>query len=484
MVVCHIMMNRDAFSKRLVILWLLLLLAACMPPTPIPVFITPTPETPTLIPTVVPTLEPLPSATEGNTGEPTRTPLLLGAVVGPEYTLHPSNTPRATRTPIDMAPQSTAQPAATETPILEPTLSPTPLPLLSRQQVGVQVDTNLSREDWDFYLARAKELGVGWIKVQASWAFLQPNGANPDDERLRLFELNLQTANQYGFKVLLSVAKAPVWTRSTSGDDAPPDNPQELANFFNMMFQHTKIGEVVNAIEVWNEPNLHREWNTTAMPFSGAGYMQLFRPAYDAIRAYRSDIVIVTAGLAPTTTIGTFSIDDRDYLRQMYAAGLGQYPDVVVGVHPYGWGNAPDARCCAPESDPRGWNDNPHFFFLDNLDATRAIMNEGGHANVPMWVTEFGWATWQDLSVGLPDPAENNQWMTYNSPEDQANYTIRALEIAQKERQDVGMMTLWNLNYANTLTVQNRQEIVAYSLFLPDQNPRLLFYLLPLALGD
>jgi peptidoglycan hydrolase-like protein with peptidoglycan-binding domain len=98
-----------------------------------------------------------------------------------------------------------------------------------------------------------------------------------------------------------------------------------------------------------------------------------------------------------------------------------------------------------------------------------------------MWLTEFGYATWRDLDVGLPDPQENNLWMNYNTPEDQANYTIRALEIAQRERTDIAMTFLWNLNFANDLSVNNRQEVVAYSLMLPEDQRRLLYFLLPLA---
>lgn len=481
-------MSINRFPKTLFILFAaaVILMIGCIPQQAIPVFITPTPLPATLSSTVVATLQPqdpvptvapsLTSETISEAGEPTRTPIQLGAVVGPSYTLQPSNTPRPTRTTaatVPPRPLQTQPPAATDGP------SPTPLPVLDPQQVGLQLYTNFGRPEWDYYLQRTREVGVGWIKVQANWSFLQPNGADANTEVMRLFELNLETANQYGYKILLSIAKAPPYLRSSQGDDAPPDNPQELANFLNLLFTQTKIGEVVDAIEIWNEPNLKREWNSTALPFSGEGYMRLFAPAYQAIKAYRSDIVVVTAGLAPTGT-GSFSVDDRTYLSQMYAAGLGQYTDVAVGVHPYAWGNPPDIRCCNAIPD-RGWDDDPHFFFLDNLDAPREIMNANGHSSIQMWVTEFGYATWRDLSIGLPDPQENNLWMNYNTPEDQANYTIRALEIMQQERTDIGPVFLWNLNFANELTVSNRQEIVGYSIMLPENVNRPLYWLLPLA---
>ncbi len=478
------MIQTKHISRTLSLVLALLALAACLPQQPIPVYITATPAVPTATETPVPTLEPLPSNTHApdvDVSAPTRTPLMVGPVVGPDYTLEPSNTPRPTRTPIvTVPPRPTDVPAGP---------SPTPLPGLDPNRMGVQVYTNLGRDEWNYYLERTNELGVGWIKVQMSWAFLQPNGQNPNEEVLRTFELNLETADQAGYNIMLSVAKAPQWARSSSDESGPPDNPQALADFLTMVFTETKIGRVADAIEIWNEPNLRREWNTALLPFSGAGYMQLFTPAYNAIRAYRPDLQIITAGLAPTTT-SDFSVDDRAYLRQMYDAGLGSYTDVSIGVHPYGWGNPPDARCCGAAGDP-GWDENPHFFFLDNLDETRAIMSANGHGDVPMWVTEFGWSTWRDLGVPLPQPEANYLFMDYASPEDQANYAIRAFEIGLNERTDIAGMILWNLNFANDLTIGASQEIVGYSMLLPPgpQDPnnirrRPLAYLLPLAIAQ
>ena len=83
-------------------------------------------------------------------------------------------------------------------------------------------------------------------------------------------------------------------------EDGPPQDPQALANFLSGML--TLIGRdvdgqpYVDAIEVWNEPNLRREWRDHAM--TGAEYMRYFRPAYSAIRAFSPHITIITAAPA------------------------------------------------------------------------------------------------------------------------------------------------------------------------------------------
>lgn len=492
MVDCFPMMRQVSLKTILIVLLLALATACTILPQPTIIVVTPTPAG--NVPTVVPTLE---TTDSGMTGRP---PVTLGAIVGDNYTLEPTDTPRYTAgPPTETVPPrpSTFTPGPSWTPVTpQPTSSPTPdpnagpptaiptqVPALDSSRMGIQLLGNAGRAEWDASLTRAKELGVGWIKVQVNWAFLQPDGYDPNNSRFNDFHINIETADQFGFKVMLSIAKAPQWTRANHNGDGPPDNPQALGDFISLILS-TKMGPIVDAIEIWNEPNLRHDWGTDAYPFTGEGYMRLFGPAYGAIRGNRSDIVIITAGLAPTAnTEGTRN--DREYLREMYAAGLGNYRDIVIGAHPYGWANPPDARCCDSSAE-RGWDDQPQFFFLNNLDDMRETMNRNGHSDIQLWVTEFGWAVWEDFGIPLPDPAENNLWMLENSPIEQANYAIRAFEIGLS-RPDIGVMVLWNLNQANPFTLANRQEIAAYSILImaDDQTQytmaRPLFYLLPFA---
>jgi hypothetical protein len=469
----------------------LLTLTACAGGAPRVVIVTPTVAS-SPVPTLAAQVEqPL------STTSVTRAPLVVGAVVDAAYTLPPSATPEVRVAPTETVParpvlataamSATPLPSPTSTPpepTVLPTLTPTPIPLLDRTRMGIQVASNMGRAEWDASLSRAKELGVEWIKVQLNWAFLQPNGQDPNHELLKLFEINLETAKQFGFKVMLGTAKAPAWARNGDPASGPPGNPQTFADFLTMIFTQTKIGASIDAIEIWNEPNLRAEWATDQYGFDGASYMRLFAPAYGAVRGYRQDLTIIVAALAPTgDSEGTRN--DRAYLQEMYDAGLGNYRDVVMGVHPYGWANPPDARCCDP-SPERGWDDQPQFFFLDTLEDTRAIMTRNGHGDIPIWVTEFGWTVWEDLGVQIPEPVENHLWKLENSPQEQADYALRAFELGLS-RPDVGVMILWNLNFASPLPIQNRDETVGYSLLIMDEakmqftSARPLFYLLPFA---
>ena len=323
--------------------------------------------------------------------------------------------------------------------------------------MGIQLHYNYDVDTWEYRMQQIVPLRVSWVKVQAAWKWLQPDRESQFERNFRLFQLHVQKADKYGFQVMLSVVKAPDWSRhSNRAEDGPPDDLNQFARFLRQLLD--QVGPYVDAIEIWNEPNLRREWTGTR-PINGASYMELFRVAYDTIRAYSPAIAIVTAGLAPTGNHSGVSVDDRAFLRQMYQAGLASYPDVKIGVHPYSWGNPPDFLCCN-NVEGQGWDDHPQFFFRQTLQDYAAIIAAFGDS-AKMWVTEFGWATWEDYPSTAPDP-----WMAYNSAQDQMDYTMRAFQIGQS-RADIDVMILWNLSYAVERTIYAGSELAAYSLLYP-----------------
>lgn len=461
------MKNNSTTIKMLKLISLMfVLLVACSSQEPIRIRVTPTPDasnvaqlsntgvlptdTVAVVPTdtvaVVPTDTAIPPS-----GTPIQTDGSFGPIIEPGYTPPPTSTPAPTHLP-------TLLPTSTPIPVTLVTTPSIALPALNQDQLGIQLYYNVNNDEWFQLLRRTDPLALGWIKVQANWEFLQPDHPDQFDTAFSIFESHIQRAHNDGYRVLVSIAKAPDWARGGVTDqDGPPADTTALSYFIDFMLN--RMGGQITAIEVWNEPNLSREW-IGGLDWSGGGYMDLFRVAYDTIRARYPEMPIITAGLAPTQ--GPGAIDDRLFLQQMYDAGLADsyYQNVAIGVHPYGWGNPPDSRCC-DNIEGRGWDDNPRFFFLNTLEDYRNIMVTNGHSTVQMWGTEFGWATWSGLPNEAPDP-----WMTYNTPEQQAEYTLRAFELAQ-ELDYVGPMFLWNLNFANETLIEQRNEMVGYSILIP-----------------
>ena len=197
----------------------------------------------------------------------------------------------------------------------------------------------------------------------------------------------------------------------------------------------------VQAIEVWNEQNLHYEWGNEKL--DAARYVRLLRAAYGAIKRACPSMIVVSGAPTPTGALPPAAIRDTTYLEQMYRAGLKGVCD-AVGVHPSGFGNPPDARFqdwqAGNYSRPSHVSD-PSFYFRNTMEQYRNIMVKYGDGGKRLWPTEFGWA-----STGSPYPGY--EYATYNSEQQQGEYIVRAYEIMRSWGW-VGVAFLWNLNYNN-----------------------------------
>ncbi len=340
-------------------------------------------------------------------------------------------------------------------------------------------------------LAYSKDLGMGWIKVQLQWRELEPAKGVLNQEYGAIV-LNIQRAHLQGLRTMISIAKAPGWARPQSvvnSDDGPPDNPQDFADFVARLVHDCKP-EFIDAIELWNEPNLIREWR--GKPVNGAEYMKYFTAAYTAIQNEQKiqpadhRITVITAGPAPTSTSPDGStLNDRDWLQQLYRAGLAGFgPDVAVGAHPYGWANPPDATCCRAQPGITGWYEYRTFYFRDTLDDYRQIMVKNNHESAKLWVTEFGWATYDGLyrsdgNSASVDPSVG--WQTLINQGQQARYVLRAFYMAQQPPyyDFLGPMILWNLNFGIIpKMIDNGREEAGFSLLDANWNPRPVYQML------
>lgn len=190
----------------------------------------------------------------------------------------------------------------------------------------------------------------------------------------------------------------------------------------------------IDAVEIGNEPNLVNEWVHNPNAWE---YVQMLRVAYTTIKNVNPNIIVVSAGLAPTlTTPDRTAVNDLAFAEEMLGNGAGKWFD-AFGYHPYGY-NLP------PEADP-----NKNQLVFRRVERIRALMEKYG-VYKQVWLTEFGW---------LRDPAEDGVTCDDNNPEfkgfawlrvsgeQQANYLVRAFQYADENWPWVGPMFVWNLNW-------------------------------------
>ncbi len=228
-----------------------------------------------------------------------------------------------------------------------------------------------------------------------------------------------------GFKLVARVDSAPSWAMLPPGDPATP--PVDLAAWATYCGTlAARYQGRIAAYQVWNEPNLDREWFD--QPPNAAGYVTLLRACTEAIRAADPDAIIISAGLAPTGTQPPEAIPDMDYLRQMYAADAARWFD-VLGLNAPGYKAPPELS--PDEAEAEFGN---RWMCFRHVEDMRGIMVEEGDGSKQIALLEVGWTI-------DPRPGTNYTWLAV-SEDQQAQYLVGAYRYAAEHwRPWVGLMT-------------------------------------------
>jgi hypothetical protein len=297
----------------------------------------------------------------------------------------------------------------------------------------------------------AQGLGVGWIKQQVEWHTIEHGPGNFEWVHL---DRAVEACDAFGFELLLSVTHAPDWTRTSELESGPPADYAEFGRFMGQLA--TRYRGRVAAYELWNEPNLAREWRGDTL--DSGRFVALVAEGAQGVRAADPDALVISGAPAVTgINDGVTAVDDRVFLRGMYEAGIAGWVD-GIGAHPYGFANPPDESWQNTAHVSSSHNEHPSFFFRDTLEDYHAIMLEYGDTERAIWVTEFGWPS-VDNMAGM-DPT-GWEYAREVSEAQQGNYIVRAFRMGE-ERLWVERMFLWNLNMAAIWGAGNPTS--AYSL--------------------
>jgi hypothetical protein len=296
------------------------------------------------------------------------------------------------------------------------------------------------------------QLGMNWVKQQVRWDHFS---SGPDQMDWSGYDAMVDAASERGLKVLMSVVGAPNWSRTyfdANPQAAPPDDYSVYARFLGELVDRYK-GKI-HAIEVWNEQNLDREWDT-AEGVIAKKYVELLRLAYQAIKSRDASIIVISGALSPTGATWVddanpnryIVIDDFVYFQQMIDTGFLSYAD-CVGVHHNGYNMPPDVEFDEGYNDPtaifRGPFDSPHhsWSFKSTLFGYHDMILAAGR-NTPLCITEFGWAS----SEGLGGTPQGFEFASDNTQAEQAAWDVQSFQL-MREWGFVYLAFLWNLDYS------------------------------------
>ncbi len=272
-----------------------------------------------------------------------------------------------------------------------------------------------------------RSAGMTWVKFQQKWT----PGMDPSVVAGKINE-----AHAAGFRVLIS-APGPLYPSSID---------------YNSYVQFLKGVAILgaDAIEVWNEMNLNREWPSGQVnPTSYVNNM--LAPAYREIKAANPNTLVIAGALAPTgVNIGNDIWSDDRYIAGMRDAGAARYMD-CMGVHHNAGATSPDATTghpAAPGGGHYSWYFDPTF----NLYATT-------FPNTPLCYTELGYLTGDGYGA-IPG---NFSWASDNSVSEHAQWLGRAV---QKLRQSgrVRLAIVFNVDF----THWSDDPQAGYAILRPD----------------
>ena len=366
----------------------------------------------------------------------------------------------AATTAVEALPPPAVEPQILPTPTLAPVegevaAAPTEAPAIEgpwpadQFGYGIQIHGNATvGSPTDTMTAVHDQLGMEWVKGQIQWWLVEPD-QDPSTNQWFFYDAIIDEAHNKGLRLMLSVVGAPAWTRAAGGENGPPDEYAEYARFLGALID--RHPGKIDAIEVWNEQNLDREW-TSSNGINPEDYVRFLQTAYDTIKARDPNIIVISGALSPTGTGDWIRwADDFEYLDRALAAGMLNYAD-CVGVHHNGYNIGPDVAFDATGASPkaatasfRGPFDNPHhsWSFYTTLN-TYADKVQAVDPNKKLCVTEFGWAS----SEGYTEYPQGFEFANDNTLQDQATYIVQAFD-QMKASNDVWLAFLFNFDFGN-----------------------------------
>ncbi len=355
---------------------------------------------------------------------PVNTPAPAGQV--------PTETPPST----GQAPTPTpAQP--TSPPAVQAQLNTAPVTMTS-PDYGMQVFLFWKEEIADRDLQLVQDAGFRWVKQEFAWREIEGAGKGVFDWSRT--DRVMDQIDAHGLKVIARLGVQPQWAGGGYPEIGPPNNMQDFADFAAAVAQRYK-GRI-DAYQIWNEPNLAREWGNR--PPNAAEYTQMLQLAYQAIKAVDPYPVIISAGLAPTTRNDDVARPDIYYIQEMYDAGAAPYFD-ALGAHGAGYASPPETDPAEVArtpglANPGDFENNVpeelrRVYCFRHVEDVRAVMVRNGDANKQIVLLEFGWTI---------DPRPNSPYAWHAvTPEQQDQYFQRAYAWAKENWQPwIGVMSL------------------------------------------
>ncbi len=327
---------------------------------------------------------------------------------------------------------------------------PPAVPLAAVSPFGVNVSLEqYSEDELDSALRLLKGGGFQWVRQHFPWERIEPVRGG---YRWEQWDRMVAACHDHGLPLIAVLDTSPVWARSERDQDnafAPPVDLEWYGRFVKEFVARYR-GEI-SYFELWDEPNIYPHWGEDFI--NPTSYTRLLKAGYLAAKAEDPGAVILAGGLAPNVEPGGVNMSDLLFLEGVYEAGGKDYFDVLA-IKPYGLWTGPEDRRLGEE-----------ITNFSRATLLRQLMERHGDEEKAIWAVEFGWNALPEGWTGKP-----SIWGA-SSEEEQATYTVGAIERARNEWPWLGVMALEHLQPQ----AESDDPAWGFALLQENLSPRLVF---------
>lgn len=252
-------------------------------------------------------------------------------------------------------------------------LAPRPAAAVEASPYGVNIHTPQG-EEMVFLLDRLQEAGVGWVRIDFLWSWVQPE---PGVWDWSVYDALVAAAEARGIEIYASIGETPFWATSGVPRFSPPDDPALWEEFCSRA--GSRYRGRIRYWGLWNEPNLPKFWTGSRQQYidiilkRGADALHAANPA---AQVGGPDLAHLTAGNA----------DWYDWLRDVLRQA-GDRLDFVTH-HTYDDDGPRDITDRLDGSTV--FANRPDLWDVVN-PSLREVLKNAGWSGKPVWLTETGW---------------------------------------------------------------------------------------------
>lgn len=225
------------------------------------------------------------------------------------------------------------------------------------QDAGYGICANITRWEWPVFrtqLARARELGVNYLRADFDWTQVEPEPGRFNWSRWDSLVEGLRKHNIRAVGILGSLI--PDWAK-------PFDFKNAQHREMYMKYMRACIERYKNDIRDWeiiNEPDI--SYSLDRKPLSPDEYVKLAKECYTIIKEIDPGLKVLCA-----------SITDRDFMESALKADAGKYCD-IWNIHIYS-------------------RSDPEFKIPEYVEGWKKLFEKYDLSDRPLWVTESGRTT-------------------------------------------------------------------------------------------